>query len=260
MLHVFVDFDWSIWQTLWKCTQIFFSSKFDPDPKLSMQCFLKMQHASLRWRGNGRDSVSNHQPHDCLLNRLFRRRSKKTSELRVTGLCARNSPGTGEFPAQMASNAENVSIWWRHHVMSNFLCHARQPTTVAVGLFYYRMHIFTRNNCILGIRIGTEFFLIPRQLSGETTVCCIYGDQAPVPLAIFRSNSKFYQNLPCSGLKCTLPITTKFCTHHDNVTVVTCANFAAIGYVYSKLELSRFWSNLEFDRNIGSGTGACWIP
>ena len=25
------------------------------------------------------------------------------------------SPGTGEFPAQMASNAENVSIWWRHH-------------------------------------------------------------------------------------------------------------------------------------------------
>ena len=26
-----------------------------------------------------------------------------------------NSPGTGEFPAQMASNAENVSNWWRHH-------------------------------------------------------------------------------------------------------------------------------------------------
>ena len=25
--------------------------------------------------------------------------------------------GTGEFPAQMASNAENVSIWWRHHVI-----------------------------------------------------------------------------------------------------------------------------------------------
>ena len=42
----------------------------------------------LRWRHNGRDSVSNHQPHDCLLNRSFRRRSKKTSKLRVTGLCA----------------------------------------------------------------------------------------------------------------------------------------------------------------------------
>ena len=70
---------------------------------------------ALQWRHNEREGVSNHQPHDCLLNRLFRRRSKKTSKLRVTGLCAGNSPGTGEFPAQMASYAENVSIWWRHH-------------------------------------------------------------------------------------------------------------------------------------------------
>ena len=48
---------------------------------------------------------------------------------------------------------------------------------------------------------------------------------APVPLTIFRSNSKFDQNLLCSGLKCTLPITTEFCTRHDSVTVVTCAKF-----------------------------------
>ena len=53
---------------------------------------------SLRWHHNGRDGVSNHQPHDCLLNHLFTRRSKKTSNPRVTGLCAGNSPGTGEFP------------------------------------------------------------------------------------------------------------------------------------------------------------------
>ena len=69
---------------------------------------------ALQLRHNGRDSVSNHQPHDCSLNRLFRRRSKKTSKLRVTGLCERDSPGTREFPGQMASNAENVSIWWHH--------------------------------------------------------------------------------------------------------------------------------------------------
>ena len=70
---------------------------------------------ALRWCHNDGDSVSNHQPHDCLLSCLFGRKSKKTSKLRVTGLCVGNSPGTGEFPAQMASNAENVSIWWRHH-------------------------------------------------------------------------------------------------------------------------------------------------
>ena len=52
---------------------------------------------SLQWRHNGCDGISNDQPHDCLLNRWFRRRSKKTLKLRVTGLCAGNSPVTGEF-------------------------------------------------------------------------------------------------------------------------------------------------------------------
>ena len=73
---------------------------------------------SLQWRYNGCGSVSNHQPHDCFLDRLFRHGSKKISKLRVTGLCAGNSPEAGEFHAQMASNAENASIWWRHHVDS----------------------------------------------------------------------------------------------------------------------------------------------
>ena len=69
----------------------------------------------LLWRHNKRDDVSNNQPHGCWLNSLSGRRSKKTSKLRVTGLCAGNSPVAGEFPAQRASNAENISIWWRHH-------------------------------------------------------------------------------------------------------------------------------------------------
>ena len=33
-------------------------------------------------------------------------------------LC-REFTGTGEFPAQRASYAENVAIWWRHHAMEN---------------------------------------------------------------------------------------------------------------------------------------------
>ena len=79
-----------------------------------------------RWRHYECDSVSNHQPHDCLINPLFRLRSKTTPKLRVTGLCVGNSPGTGEFPAQMASNAENVSIWWRHHELDGFACRLTQ--------------------------------------------------------------------------------------------------------------------------------------
>ena len=74
--------------------------------------------STLRWRHNEQDGVSNHQPHDCLLNRVFRCGSKKTSTLHITGLCVGNSPVTGEFPTQRASNTENVSIWWRHHLCS----------------------------------------------------------------------------------------------------------------------------------------------
>ena len=52
---------------------------------------------SLRWRHNERDGVSNHRRNECFLNRLFGRRPKKTSKLRVTGLCEGNPPVTGHL-------------------------------------------------------------------------------------------------------------------------------------------------------------------
>ena len=84
---------------------------------MALWSFPSVTLAPLLWRHNGHDGVSNHQPCDCLLNRLFWRRSKKTSKLRATGHCAGNSPVTGEFPAQMDNYAENFSIWWRHHAL-----------------------------------------------------------------------------------------------------------------------------------------------
>ena len=95
---------------------------------------------SLQCRQNGRDGVSNHQPYDCLLNRLFRRRSEKTPKLRVTGLCEENSLVTGEFPAQRASNAENVSIWWRHHVGVIYLALWGRDNMAAIFRRYIQMH------------------------------------------------------------------------------------------------------------------------
>ena len=54
--------------------------------------------STLHWRHSEYDDISNHQPHGCLLNRVFRRRSKKTPKLRATDLCARNSPGSMNSP------------------------------------------------------------------------------------------------------------------------------------------------------------------
>ena len=105
------------------------------DPFGNKPVLVQIMAYPLQWRHNGRDCVSNHQPHQCLLNHLFGCRSKKTSKLRVTGLCAGNSPGTGEFPAQMASYAENVSIWWRHHALNWY-----QAIIWNIGgLVYWRM-------------------------------------------------------------------------------------------------------------------------
>ena len=88
-------------------------------------------HYSLQWRHNRCDGIPNYQPHDCSLNRLYRRRSKKTPKLSVTSLCVGNSPVTGEFPAQMASNAENVSIWWRHRAA---LCGGQKSEALTFAL------------------------------------------------------------------------------------------------------------------------------
>ena len=70
-----------------------------------------------------------HLYHGC---DIVKCRSKKTSKLRVTGLCAGNSPVTSEFPAQRASNTENVSIWWRHHDISRVYSITQEVQSFAI--------------------------------------------------------------------------------------------------------------------------------
>ena len=72
----------------------------------------------LRWRHNVRDSVSNHQPHDCLLNRLFRRRSKKTSKVRVTG--------------------KNGQLRWKYFHLMTSSC--KKPVMRTVGFVFVSMN------------------------------------------------------------------------------------------------------------------------
>ena len=88
------------------------------------------------------DGESNQQRFDCLSNRLFWRRSEKTSKLRVTGLREGNSPVTDEFPAQRVSNAESVSIWWRHHVVRQLcLGVSRLHVVLALGEVWTGIHV-----------------------------------------------------------------------------------------------------------------------
>ena len=108
------------------------------------------QEIPLQWRHNGCNGVSNHQPHNCLLNRLSRRRSEKTPKHRVTGLCAGNSPVTGEFPAQRASSGETVSIQCRHHVQYCPIITPRARPWSQICAFHFEFKIWSMfyvNHC-----------------------------------------------------------------------------------------------------------------
>ena len=67
---------------------------------------------SLQWNHNECGSISKYRHLECLLNSMFRHRSKKRSKLHVTGLYEGNPLVMGGFPSQRASNIENASIWW----------------------------------------------------------------------------------------------------------------------------------------------------
>ena len=76
----------------------------------------QQSHTSpLQWRHNDHYGVSNHQPHDCLLNHLFRRRSKKTSKLCITGLCVGNPPGPVNSPHKGLVMRKIIPFLWCHH-------------------------------------------------------------------------------------------------------------------------------------------------
>ena len=63
-------------------------------------------------------TMASHIPAPPLFAQLLAQAQiKENIKVHVTGLCAENSPVTGESPAQKASNMENVSIWWCHHVL-----------------------------------------------------------------------------------------------------------------------------------------------
>ena len=86
---------------------------------------------TLQWRHNELAGVSNHQPHECLRDRLFTRRSKKTWKLSVTGLCVWgihrapvNSPHKGPVTRKMFRFDDVIMISttvrpYEHHSVSN---------------------------------------------------------------------------------------------------------------------------------------------
>ena len=98
----------------------------------------------------------------------------QTSKFRVTGLWAGNSPVSGEFPAQRTSNAENISIWWRHH--------GHEYDYSRMGIILHNLHIVSSNfihpriqgSPWLGIFADIPLLLIHAKLMSKTIKGVVY--------------------------------------------------------------------------------------
>ena len=80
-----------------------------------LQTSCATKQSTLQWRHNEDDGVSNHQPHDCLLNGLFKAQIKENIKAPRHWPFCRKFTGNRWITRTMANNAENVSIEWRHH-------------------------------------------------------------------------------------------------------------------------------------------------
>ena len=127
---------------------------------------------SLQWCHNGRGCSSNHQPNHCLLNRVLRRRSKKTSKLCVTGLVWGIHRWPVNYPHKGPATRKNAPIWWRHHSWH------RRNTSHNLGLlpqslmqtYSYSIQLFDCAVCYLQYRQPVALNIVGSSIFGPIFV------------------------------------------------------------------------------------------
>ena len=131
---------------------------------------------ALQWRHYEHDGVSNHRRLDGLLNG---HRLKKTSKLRVTGLCEGNSQVTVEFSSQRASNTENVSIWWHHHGITSFQLGFMDQWRMENGSPSFSFSCVLMVLSISKNRLKVKLVPVPFD-HDHWTICCIIGSLSEI--------------------------------------------------------------------------------
>ena len=80
-----------------------------------------------------------------------------------------NPPVTDEFPAQMASNAKNVSIWWRHYVPTNFDNDIKIVSDIGARARYIQFSKMTKklyfNWCNIGVKHQLALYIRTPKMS-----------------------------------------------------------------------------------------------
>ena len=111
---------------------------------------------SLQWRHNECDGLSNHRRFDCLFHAQIKENIKAPRHKPLWG------EFTGDRPTRRASNAKNVSIWWRHHmdILFGFYKLKIQQIGICAHCYTQRIHLtnyaFSRNSISVGIFHGCD--------------------------------------------------------------------------------------------------------
>ena len=136
---------------------------------------------------------------------------------------------------------QGIRWYWKHY-LSSLKSHSMQTDSC---LSWINIEFFLcRIPCIRDLNQPSPAVSVPRVAGRSRAYIINKHGQAPVPLSIFRSNSKFDENSKHSSVQYTRPITTIFCTRHDSVTVVTCAKYRCDRS--SIFETRAFWIFIEF--------------
>ena len=121
--------------------------------------------SSVQWRHNGSGGVSNHQPHYCLFDRLFRHRSKKISKLYVTGLGAGNSPVAGEYTNH--HNHHRQHDHYHHHIFNNIIIMIMIMITITFVIISSPSSSWSPSSSLSFIAvINNQSFIIPLRVCG----------------------------------------------------------------------------------------------
>ena len=166
-----------------------------------MRVTLKYKPTTLERCHDERNGVSNHQSHDCLFDALFRRRSKKTSKLRGTGLCEGSSPVIGKLSAQKPSNAEYVAIWW---------CHYGKYYTFCILFIAYSTFHVTGGRCSWfaipltattegGIGVTCRFWITPNNLTRLIFYYHLWLQKYRIAIVYFCLQNYMHNDCPASG-------------------------------------------------------------
>ena len=119
---------------------------------VSTSCISWRYPNPLQWHHNEHERISNQQSRDCLLKHLFRRISKKTSKLRVTGLCEGNSPVNSAHKGPVTRKmfpVDDVIIKISLSRQQMPMCSAGNIMSL-ISLMKYIKIYFTRQPCRLG--------------------------------------------------------------------------------------------------------------